>query len=139
MPTYVLTLGREKSLLHRHPWVFSGAIANIKGDVAPGATVEVMAEDGRFLARAAASPASQIRARVWSFDPDEKIDAAFFQRRLAAAVAWRRDQEEGRMLTSTVIKDRARALGFDLCGIAPATSASAGWSATCAACATRSC
>ena len=89
MSTYVLSPGREKSLLHRHPWVFSGAIASVKGEVSPGATVEVMAEDGRFLARAAASPASQIRARVWSFDQAEKIDAAFFERRLAAAVAWR--------------------------------------------------
>ena len=83
MATYVLSPGREKSLLHRHPWVFSGAIASIKGEVTPGATVDIMAEDGRFLGRAAASPASQIRARIWSFDPNEKIDAGFFERRLA--------------------------------------------------------
>ena len=89
MSTYVLSPGREKSLLHRHPWVFSGAIASIKGEVTPGATVDIMAEDGRFLGRAAASPASQIRARIWSFDPNEKIDAGFFERRLSAAVAWR--------------------------------------------------
>jgi 23S rRNA (cytosine1962-C5)-methyltransferase len=89
MSTYVLSPGREKSLLHRHPWVFSGAIASIKGEVTPGATVDIIAEDGRFLGRAAASPASQIRARIWSFDPNEKIDAGFFERRLRAAVAWR--------------------------------------------------
>jgi 23S rRNA (cytosine1962-C5)-methyltransferase len=89
MSTYILSPGRERSLLHRHPWVFSGAIASIKGEVTPGATVEIMAEDGRFLGRAAASPASQIRARIWSFDPTETIDAGFFERRLRAAVAWR--------------------------------------------------
>ena len=89
MSTYVLSPGREKSLLHRHPWVFSGAVARIKGEVSSGATVDIMAEDGRFLGRAAASPASQIRARIWSFDPNEKIDASFFERRLAAATAWR--------------------------------------------------
>ena len=92
MPAYVLGPGREKSLLHRHPWVFSGAVATIKGEVTPGATVDVMADDGRFLGRAAASPASQIRARIWSFDPNDKIDAAFFERRVAAAVTWRASQ-----------------------------------------------
>jgi 23S rRNA (cytosine1962-C5)-methyltransferase len=89
MSIYVLSPGREKSLLHRHPWVFSGAIASIKGEITPGATVDIMAEDGRFLGRAAASPASQIRARIWSFDPNETVDAGFFERRLRAAVAWR--------------------------------------------------
>ena len=89
MLTYVLSPGREKSLLHRHPWVFSGAIATIKGDVTPGATVDLKAEDGRFLGRGAASPASQIRARIWTFDPAEAIDESFFERRLRAAVARR--------------------------------------------------
>lgn len=89
MSAYVLSPGREKSLLHRHPWVFSGAIASIKGDMTPGGTVDIMAEDGRFLGRAAASPASQIRARIWTFDANERIDANFFERRLAAAVALR--------------------------------------------------
>lgn len=89
MSTYVLNPGREKSLLHRHPWVFSGAIGTVRGEIQPGATVDVVAEDGRLLARAAASPASQIRARVWSFDPKLAIDAAFFEQRIRAAVAWR--------------------------------------------------
>ena len=55
----------------------------------PGDTVEVCAADGRLVARAAWSPASQIRARVWSFDPDETIDHAFFKRRIASALAMR--------------------------------------------------
>jgi 23S rRNA (cytosine1962-C5)-methyltransferase len=69
--------------------VFSGAIDKTKGDVLPGATVDIMAADGRFLGRAAASPSSQIRARVWTFDPDQAIDAAFFESRLRAAIAQR--------------------------------------------------
>ena len=89
MAAYVLKPGREKSLLHRHPWVFSGAIARADGDITPGATVDIRADDGRLLARAAASPASQIRARVWSFDPADTIDAAFVARRLAASFARR--------------------------------------------------
>jgi 23S rRNA (cytosine1962-C5)-methyltransferase len=52
----------------------------------PGDTVDVVSAEGRPLARAAWSPASQIRARVWSFDAEETIDHAFFKRRVAAAV-----------------------------------------------------
>lgn len=74
--------GRERSLLLRHPWIFSGAIDAVDGDPAPGATVTVTAAGGEALALAAWSPASQIRARVWTFDPGATIDAAFF----AAAV-----------------------------------------------------
>jgi 23S rRNA (cytosine1962-C5)-methyltransferase len=86
---YVLAPGREKSLLHRHPWVFSGAIAKIKGDVQPGDTIDIVAADGRFLARAAASPASQIRARVWTFDAGETVDPAFLEQRLRRSIARR--------------------------------------------------
>ncbi|MEO7761396.1 MAG: class I SAM-dependent rRNA methyltransferase [Casimicrobiaceae bacterium] len=89
MSAYILAPGREKSLLHRHPWVFSGAIDKIRGDVESGATVEIVAADGRFLGLAAASPASQIRARIWSFDPGAVIDTGFFEKRLRAAIARR--------------------------------------------------
>ena len=83
--TLVLKPGREKSLAHRHPWIFSGAIDRVEGTPGPGATVAVHAHDGSFLAVAAFSPASQIRARAWTF-VDEPIDAAFFARRVRAAV-----------------------------------------------------
>ena len=65
--------GREKSLRRRHPWVFSGAVARVEDEPASGATVDVVSEGGEFLARAAWSPSSQIRARVWSFRR-ERID-----------------------------------------------------------------
>ena len=87
-PIVRLRPGREKSLRQRHPWVFSGAIERVEGEPAPGATVEVLAHDGTPLAVAAYSPQSQIRARVWSFER-ATIDAAFFAKRVAAAVALR--------------------------------------------------
>jgi 23S rRNA (cytosine1962-C5)-methyltransferase len=87
-PVAVLKPGRDKSLLARHPWVFSGAIARAPA-VPPGATIDVVADDGAWLARAAYSPSSQIRARAWTFDRDEPVDAAFFARRIAAAAARR--------------------------------------------------
>ena len=79
--------GKERSLLRRHPWVFEGSIA--KGRADAGETVRVEAHDGRFLAWGAYSPASAIRVRAWSFDEAERIDAAFFARRIAAALALR--------------------------------------------------
>ena len=80
MKTIRLREGKERSLLRRHPWIFDSAIAKGGGD--PGETVRVEASDGRFLAWAAFSPASKIKARVWSFDESQRIDAAF----MAAAV-----------------------------------------------------
>jgi 23S rRNA (cytosine1962-C5)-methyltransferase len=79
--------GKERSLLRRHPWVFAGSVD--KGGADAGETVRVESHDGRFLAWAAFSPHSQIRVRAWSFDDTERIDAAFFQRRVDAAVALR--------------------------------------------------
>jgi 23S rRNA (cytosine1962-C5)-methyltransferase len=85
-PALHLKPGREKSLLRRHPWIFSGAVARLDGNPASGATVDVLSSDGTFLGRAACSPSSQIRARVWTFDPSEKVDADFFRRRLLSSI-----------------------------------------------------
>jgi 23S rRNA (cytosine1962-C5)-methyltransferase len=81
--------GRDKSPLRHHPWVFSGAVARLEGEPGLGDTVDVRAADGAWLARAAYSPHSQIIARVWSFDPEETVDATFLRRRLARSLASR--------------------------------------------------
>jgi 23S rRNA (cytosine1962-C5)-methyltransferase len=82
----VLKPGREKSLRHRHPWIFSGAVDRVEGEPAMGDTVTVVARDGAFLARAAYNPQSQIRARAWSFDPAQIVDEAFLKARLQGAI-----------------------------------------------------
>lgn len=87
MKSLRLKPGKEKSLQRRHPWVFDGAVA--KGNADPGETVRIDDHEGRWLAWAACSPSSRIRARVWSFDPEERIDADFFRRTLARALALR--------------------------------------------------
>jgi 23S rRNA (cytosine1962-C5)-methyltransferase len=84
-PAVIVSTKAQKSLARRHPWIFSGAILKA-GPAEAGATVTVRAEDGRFLAWGAYSPHSQIRVRIWSFDQDEAIDAAFFQARIQAAL-----------------------------------------------------
>jgi 23S rRNA (cytosine1962-C5)-methyltransferase len=76
MKTIQLRAGKERSLLRRHPWLFESAIA--KGAADPGETVRVESHEGTFLAWAAFSPASKIRARVWSFDEAQAVDASFF-------------------------------------------------------------
>jgi len=84
MKTVRLRPGKERSALRRHPWIFEGSVAGGKAD--SGETVRVEDSSGRFLAWAAYSPLSSIRLRAWSFDESERIDAAFFARRIGAAV-----------------------------------------------------
>ncbi len=79
--------GKERSLLRRHPWVFEGSIA--RGSADAGELVRVDAHDGRFLAWGAYSPQSMIRVRAWSFDAQQRIDAAFLEERLRCAIALR--------------------------------------------------
>ena len=84
MKTIKLREGKERSLLRRHPWVFQGSIA--KGLADPGETVRVESHAGEFLAWASFSPSSMIRVRAWSFDEAERIDHAFFKRRIQTAL-----------------------------------------------------
>lgn len=76
-------------MLRRHPWIFSGAIAAVRGSPQIGETVEITGSDGVRYGRGAYSPHSQIRVRVWSFDPDADISADYFRSRLQQALASR--------------------------------------------------
>jgi len=87
MNSLLLKKGREKALRRRHPWIFSGAVEKASGKA--GDTVEVRDAAGKALAVAAYSPKSQIRARVWTFDPAEAVDAGFFRGRIQKALALR--------------------------------------------------
>ncbi len=89
MAQVFLKPGREKSLLRRHPWVFSGAVERISGTPAIGETVDVLASDATWLARGAFSPHSQITVRVWTFDPAEKVSQDFFSKRIQKALSIR--------------------------------------------------
>ncbi len=85
----ILKIGREKALLRRHPWIFSGAIARIDGSPQPGHTVRVEAGDGRFLGWGAYSATSQISVRIWSFDEANTLDATLIASKVQRAVARR--------------------------------------------------
>lgn len=86
MPAVILKTGRERSLLRRHPWVFSGAIARLEGKPERGETVDVRSAAGEPLGRGAYSPLSQITVRMWTFDPEEEVGPALLQDRLARAI-----------------------------------------------------
>ena len=86
----ILKPGRDKSVLHRHPWIYSGAVGQVNGNPQPGDTVEVRNASGDWLGRAAYSPASQIRARLWTWDADEAVNEDYFRARIEKALALRR-------------------------------------------------
>ena len=85
----ILKAGKERLLQRRHPWVYASAVARVTGAPQSGDTVHVLSAGGGFLAQAAFSPASAMRARVWTFSEDETVDDAWFEARLAKALARR--------------------------------------------------
>jgi 23S rRNA (cytosine1962-C5)-methyltransferase len=103
MAEIILKAGREKSLLRHHPWIFSGAVQYSGEDIPLGDTVDVLSSQKEFLGRAAYSPFSQIRARVWTFE-EEPVDAEFFRKRIHSAVhsrdarGLRRDTDSYRLI-----------------------------------------
>ncbi|AMG12033.1 class I SAM-dependent methyltransferase [Vibrio vulnificus] len=93
-----LVKGREKSVVRRHPWIFSRGIDRVEGNPQLGETVDVYGHDGKWLAKAAYSPESQIRARVWSFEKQD-VNRAFFVKRIQDAQLLREDVIERDGLT----------------------------------------
>ena len=85
MAKVVLKKGKEKSLLRRHPWIFSGAIKRVEGPFQDGDIVDVVDAKGKFLARGYINTRSQITVRILTWQ-EEEIDAAFWRRRLEIAI-----------------------------------------------------
>jgi len=83
--------GKEKAILAGQPWIYLSAIARIDGKfeerIKIGGTAMIRSSSGQFLARAAWSPKSQIRARVWTLDEKEAVDHAMIKRRIKMALA----------------------------------------------------
>jgi 23S rRNA (cytosine1962-C5)-methyltransferase len=90
LPAVVLAPGRDRPARGRHPWVFSGAIARLQGEPTDGAEVDVLAADGSYIARGLFNSRSQIRVRLYSWDPAVDLDEAFWAARIDSALALRR-------------------------------------------------
>ncbi len=86
MPVVRLKKNRERTMLHRHPWVFSGAVQSVEGDPAAGDVVTVVDSAGIFLARGYYNGRSSIRVRVLEWGEDRAIDESWWRERITAAV-----------------------------------------------------
>jgi 23S rRNA (cytosine1962-C5)-methyltransferase len=96
----ILKPGREKSIVHRHPWIYSGAIAKTDGSPAPGDTVEVLSAAGHWLARGTFNGRSQITVRLYSWHQDQPLDEALLTGRLHRAIATRESLGIGQIATA---------------------------------------
>lgn len=85
-PAIILRTGRSKSVLQHHPWIFSGSVSQVAGSPGIGDTVAVIDEKGSHLGWAAFNPLSNIRARMWSFDPDKPVNPEFIHEKIANAL-----------------------------------------------------
>jgi len=85
-PQVNLKPGRERSVLKKHPWLYSGAINRISADATDGGVVDVLAATGGWLARGYLNRSSQIAIRLLTWDQNESIDSGFWLRRLKRAI-----------------------------------------------------
>ena len=82
-----LAPGKDKAVMRRHPWLFSGAVRRVEGNPQEGDLVDVVAADGRWLA-VGHYQSDSIICKVLSFDT-QQVDESFFRERLQSAVAYR--------------------------------------------------
>lgn len=84
----------KKNISHRlangHPWIFANEVKQVEGEMEGGDIVDVHMHDGKFLGRGYANPRSQILVRILTHDKEEKIDEAFFLRRIRSAWEYRK-------------------------------------------------
>jgi len=85
MNEIILKPGKEKAILRRHPWIFSGAIDSMTGNPENGSLVRVYSKKNEYLGIGSYSPHSQIRIRMWSF-ADEEINYDFFYQKISDAI-----------------------------------------------------
>ncbi len=88
LPVIILKPGKEQSLKRFHPWIFSGAIRNVRGNLEEGDLVSIEDAHGNFLALGHYQVGS-ISVRTISFE-NEKIDDDFWSRKIQAALDLRK-------------------------------------------------
>jgi 23S rRNA (cytosine1962-C5)-methyltransferase len=78
----ILKKSADDFIKRKHPWIFSGAIEKVEGNPSNGETVEIYTSAKKLIGKGCYSPSSQIRVRVWSFNPDEQINPDFFKKKI---------------------------------------------------------
>ena len=86
-PRLIIAPGKEKAILRRHPWIFSGAVKRIEGEPQEGDLVDVVDVPGQWMASGHYQKESII-CKVLSFDTPD-INEDFFRSRLRSAIAYR--------------------------------------------------
>ena len=86
-PQLIIAAGKEKALMRRHPWIFSGAVKRMVGRPQEGDLVDVCTANGQWVATGHYQNDS-IVCKVLSFDTPD-IDRDFFRQRLQSAIAYR--------------------------------------------------
>jgi 23S rRNA (cytosine1962-C5)-methyltransferase len=85
MSSVILKKAADRFIKRKHPWIFSGAIEKVEGNPLNGQTVQIFTSEKKLIGNGSFSPSSQIRVRVWSFDPNETIDSDFFRKKILDA------------------------------------------------------
>ena len=78
MASVILKKSADSFIKRKHPWIFSGAIEKVEGSPSNGQTVQILTSNKTSVGFGSFSPSSQIRVRVWSFVPEEKIDGGTY-------------------------------------------------------------
>ena len=86
-PQLIIAAGKEKALMRRHPWIFSGAVKHMVGSPQEGDLVDVCTANGQWVATGHYQNDS-IVCKVLSFDTPD-IDRDFFRQRLQSAIDYR--------------------------------------------------
>lgn len=86
-----LKKGKEKAVLQRHPWVFSGAVDKIKGKADNGDVVKVLDNSGDFLAYGYFNDQSRVAVRLIEWNEETQIDEDWYEQKINQAVAARAD------------------------------------------------
>jgi len=102
LPRIILKKGKERPLLRGHPWVFSGAVAKVEGEVSLGDVGEVYSKEGQFLGLGHLNPRSQIILRLLT-QKKEELGEDFFRERISRAVVLREEWLRGKTNAYRVI------------------------------------
>ncbi len=101
----ILKPGKEKSIKHGHPWIFSGAIQRVQNAQEPGVNVDVCDHKGQFLARAYYNPKGSLAARIFSRQTNQNLDQEFLEKQIGLAVdrraPWLAGQQTMRRLVAS--------------------------------------
>ncbi len=84
-----LKKGKEKAVLQRHPWVFSGALEKVKGNPANGDIVKVYSANNDFLAYGYFNNQSRVAVRLLEWDEAEEINEAWYAKKINQAISSR--------------------------------------------------